>query len=153
MSGPRPWMLDADNQLMMPELALSRELRLSDPQWRAWWTVWDTEANARTRGRNGVKLHHLTGDPTQPAWVQVVDALVAIERIADADRETALRAEQIKYAGCPGCGSSGAFLRRDRASKYDAGQVRVSCGRRCHTRDVLTVLQIDTLPEVTVLDT
>jgi hypothetical protein len=146
------WMYDADGNLMKPELDLYHELRLTDEQWRAWFDVVDTEANARSRGRNGVKLQGLAGDPKQPLWVQAVDALTAIGRIDEADGDTALKSEWIKYAGCPGCGSSGAFLRRDPSKPYESGQVRLSCGRKCRTRDVLTALQIDTTPKVTVLD-
>ncbi|MFC5999350.1 AAA family ATPase [Quadrisphaera sp. GCM10027208] len=142
------WMLDADGELMPPALDLYHELRLTEDQWAAWWDVWDTEANARTRGRGGVRISLLTGDPEQPRWVEVVDALIELDRIDKADRATALKSEWIKFAGCPGCGSSGAFLRRDAKGRYAAGQVRLSCGRRCRTRDVLRQLGVDVPPDV-----
>lgn len=142
------WMLDADGELMPPALDLYHELHLTEDQWAAWWDVWDQEANARTRGRGGVRISLLTGDPEQPRWVEVVDALIDIDRIDKADRATALKSEWIKFSGCPGCGSSGAFLRRDAKGRYKAGQVRLSCGRRCRTRDVLRQLGVDVPPDV-----
>ena len=152
---PMPWMFDADGELMKPALGLKAELRLNDAQWDGWWVVWESERQARSAGRGGIKFIGM-GDPNQPRWRDVVDALVNLERIAETDQETAYRSEWIKYVGCIGCDSSGAFVRRDRASSgprtYEAGQVRVSCGRRCRTRDVLTELGIDTIPEPTVIE-
>src|SRR5699024_11118881 len=90
-----------------------------------------------------------SGDPDQPRWIEVIDALIDIERIDAGDRQAALRSEWIKYPGCPTCDSSGAFARRDAVGsgeqRFEAGQVRVTCGRKCRTKDVLGVLGIETL--------
>ncbi len=139
---PQTWMFDVDGDLMKPDLALKAELCLTDAQWADWWTVLDQEKAARASGRGGTRFIG-SGDPQQARWVEAVDALVDIGRIDGGDRPAALRSEWVKYAGCPGCGSSGAFLRRDAAGKFDRGQVRASCGRRCRTRDVLAELGIE----------
>lgn len=141
------WMLDSDGELMKPSLKLYEELRLTDEQWDAWFEVFDAVTNSRQSGRGGVKFIRPAGDPEQARWVEVVEALINLGRISESDRAVALRSEWIKYSGCPGCDSSGAFARRDGGPKYDAGQVRVSCGRKCQTREVLGILGIDVQPD------
>lgn len=153
---PPAWMFDADGELMKPELDLYHDLRLTDAQWDHWFDCWDALANARQSGRNGVKLIGGTGDPEQPRWIEVVDALIELGRLDHIPRDAALRSEWIKYVGCPGCGSSGAFVRRDKATSgtktYDKGQVRVSCGRRCKTSDVYTQLGFETVPKPHIIE-
>lgn len=148
---PPSWMFDADGALMKPDLGLSREMFLTNEQWDRWWNAYDAAVGARSHGKGGVKIIGSNGDPEQRRWAEVIDALIDIERLSESDREALVRAEWVKYPGCPGCGSSGAFLRRDKASSgsmdFERGQVRVTCGRRCRTRDVLGELGIETLPD------
>ena len=108
----------------------------SEEDVKAAWDAAEDRAS-RSAGKDGLRMIGRT-DKIDQRWSDLVDALAAHECIDRADQLEAVKAEWIKNFRCPFCGGSAGFARRDKIPGYEG--IRVSCGHKCNTGDVLNVL-------------